>query len=362
MSADERRLALLWHTEDGMSPLAIATLLRRDKSTLTRFLVKKHVGKGRGRAKLLSPGAIAELVAHLEQLIKEADRQYEVTLRDLKEHSGCAASQKTIQRALHSLNIYFRPLRQKPLLTAEDVAARKTFADTYASKRAAWWLQHIHLHIDVKHFPVLLHHEARRRGASEGVRGAYRAPGQGLEAPYVKADRRMKFNPGARGVSVLAGVGQRKVLLWEYIDGHPWNSNTAAAMYVGPVAAALRKAYPNKRKWTVLEDNDPAGFKSRKGMAAKAAVGIQTFDLPKRSPALNVCDYALWAEVNRRMRRQERSWPAGRRETRRSFLSRLRRTALGLPTGFVQRSILNMKKRCQRLQAVEGGLFEEGGL
>ena len=125
MSADERRLALLWHTEDGMSPLAIATLLRRDKSTLTRFLVKKHVGKGRGRAKLLSPVDIAELVAHLEQLIKEADRQYEVTLRDLKEHSGCAASQKTIQRALHSLNIYFRPLRQKPLLTAEDVAARK---------------------------------------------------------------------------------------------------------------------------------------------------------------------------------------------------------------------------------------------
>ena len=42
-------------------------------------------------------------------------------------------------------------------------------------------------------------------------------------------------------------------------------------MYKGPVAVALRKAFPNKRKWTVLEDNDPAGFKSRKGMAAKGS-------------------------------------------------------------------------------------------
>ena len=195
MSDDERRLALLWYTEDRMSPKSIAALLRRDKSTLTRFLVKKHVGKGRGRLKLLSPADVADLVARLEQLILEADRQYEVTLRDLKAHTGCTASLRTIQRALHSLNIYFRPLRQKPLLTAADVAARKTFADTYASKRASWWLQHINLHIDVKHFPVLLHQEARRRGASDGVRGAYRAPGQGLEAPYVKADRRMKYNP-----------------------------------------------------------------------------------------------------------------------------------------------------------------------
>ena len=112
----------------------------------------------------------------------------------------------------------------------------------------------------------------------------------------------------------------------------------------------------------MLEDNDPAGFKSRKGMAAKSEARIETFDLPKRSPALNVCDYALWAGVNRRTQRQECAWPANRRETRRSFLARLRRAALGLPTHFVQRSIANMKKRCQRLAAAQGGLFEEGGL
>ena len=35
--------------------------------------------------------------------------------------------------------------------------------------------------------------------------------------------------------------------------------------------------------WKVLEDNDPTGYKSSKGMAAKAAAGIETLDLPKRS-------------------------------------------------------------------------------
>ena len=149
-----------------MSPKTIAALLRRDKSTLTRFLVKKHVGKGRGRLKLLPPVAVAGLVAQLEQLIRAADGRYEVTPQHLKAYAGCTASLRTIQRALHSLNIYFRPLRQKPLPTSADVVARKTFAETYVGKRASWRVQHINLHIGVKHFPVLFHQEARRRGCS----------------------------------------------------------------------------------------------------------------------------------------------------------------------------------------------------
>ena len=32
--------------------------------------------------------------------------------------------------------------------------------------------------------------------------------------------------------------------------------------------------------------------------------------MPKRSPELNVMDYAVWADVNRRMRKQEKKWKA----------------------------------------------------
>ena len=51
------------------------------------------------------------------------------------------------------------------------------------------------------------------------------------------------------------------------------------------------------------EDKDPTGFKARAGVQAKAAVGIKVFEILKWGPDFNVCDYALWAAVNRKMRR-----------------------------------------------------------
>ena len=71
-------------------------------------------------------------------------------------------------------------------------------------------------------------------------------------------------------------------------------------------------------------------------------------------------DYALWAEVNRRMRKQEANWESARRETRKAYLARLRRTAMRLPADFVNKSIGDMRKRCLRLKAAAGKHFREG--
>ena len=180
-------------------------------------------------------------------------------------------------------------------------------------------------------------------------------------APYVKEDKTLKNNTGARGVKVSAGVGGGRVMVWEYIDGRNWTGAVPAEMYEGPIRRALAKVLPTSRAWRVLEDNDPTGFKSGKGEAAKAAAGIEVFSIPKRSPQLNVCDYALWTEINKRMRRQERRWPKGAKETRAGYLSRLRRKALRLSKTFIDKSISNMKVRCQRLLVARGRHFEEGG-
>ena len=72
----------------------------------------------------------------------------------------------------------------------------------------------------------------------------------------------------------------------------------------------MRKAFPAhaakaRTKWCVLEDNDPAGYKSSKAKAAKADIGIVTDDLPRRSPDFNVLVYALWHAINLSMRAQE---------------------------------------------------------
>ena len=50
MSSEELRLAKLWYDEDGKTPLEISQLLRRDKSTITRHVVKRTLKQRDGRA------------------------------------------------------------------------------------------------------------------------------------------------------------------------------------------------------------------------------------------------------------------------------------------------------------------------
>ena len=68
----------------------------------------------------------------------------------------------------------------------------------------------------------------------------------------------------------------------------------------------------------------------------------------------------MWAEVNRRMRKQEANWESARRETRKAYLARLRRTAMRLPADFVNKSIGDMRKRCLRLRVAVGKRCREG--
>ena len=83
--------------------------------------------------------------------------------------------------------------------------------------------------------------------------------------------------------------------------------------------------------------------------------------ISKRSPNLNVMDYSVWAEVEKRMREQERKMPPGKREAREKFEKRLDKTAENLPKFSIYRAIGSMKRRCGFLSKAKGGLFEEGG-
>ena len=123
---------------------------------------------------------------------------------------------------------------------------------------------------------------------------------------------------------------------------------------------ALRRHYPRKRTHKVLEDNDPTGYKSGAGVAAKRASKIDVFEIPCRSPDLNPLDYSIWAEVNKRMREQERNWKK-KKETRDQYVARLKTTAQGLDRAFVDDAIGNLAVRCERLYKAQGGYFLEGG-
>lgn len=72
-------------------------------------------------------------------------------------------------------------------------------------------------------------------------------------------------------------------------------------------------------------------------------------------------DYAVWAEVEKRMRKQELRFDDSRRETRAQFEIRLDRTARNLPASFITKAIEDLRDRCKRLYEAKGALFEEGG-
>ena len=246
------------------------------------------------------------------------------------------------------------------MLTKADIKKRFTFAQKYKGKSRAFWRSHVQLRWDLKNFPVYGNAAARAYASHREVHSAYRQPGQGLDVAYVVVPKHLKYNTGIKSARIAGGVGKGRVLIWHDV-GKKWNGQVAADLYKGPVRDALRRAFPSKRSFKMLEDNDPTGFKSTKGEKAKKVAKISVFKIPERSPDLSVMDYAVWKEVTRKMRAQERRFKKSKRETRAQYLGRLRRTAIALPPTFVNKAIGNMKERCQRLYEAKGRHFEEGG-
>ena len=217
----------------------------------------------------------------------------------------------------------------------------------------------MHIHLDNHAFKVATTTAGRKLLAKRVVRGVYRKKSKSLRPGHVKPNSKLHLGLG-KGILKAGGVGGGKVLVWHTIEGS-WSGETAATFYTEVVRPALDNHYGARRKYCILEDNDPTGNQSNKGKAAKRAAKLEILALPKRSPELNVMDYAVWTAVERRMRAQEKKWPAGKQETRAEFVRRLDRVAWSLPKEFIDKSIGDLQRRCERLYEARGGLFEEGG-
>ena len=337
----------------------IATAVDRNKSSVYKALSPSWVAQKRGRPRKLTAKEVQRIISVIKAMVQRARGRWEVTMAMIKKKAKCQASTRCLREALKRKNIKFRRLRSKIQLSKEDRAARRAFALKYKGKPISFWQRQILLHIDVKSFPVYTTKAGRDVAAQRAVRGAYRLPGQGLDEAYVLAPKDARYHPGVKSVKVAGGVSPKKTLVWEQLKGK-WTGAAAAKLYRGPVQKALRREYPGKRKFSVLEDNDPTGWKSKKGIAAKKAAKIAVFRIPPRSPDLNVLDYAVWTEINKRMRRQERKFSKQKVETKQAYLKRLDGTARRLGEGFLRRSIADMKRRCQRLHDAKGGHFHEG--
>ena len=309
---------------------------------------------------MLSPAQVDKVEKTLSDLVDKADGRYEVTVAMVKRKARVKASERVVSEALHARGVYFRKMREKPILKPEHVEARYNWAKKHRGKSAQWWLRNIHVHLDNHHFKVATTHTGRCLLSRRQVRGVYRKKEKSLRPSVVKPSSKLRQNTGSRGVLIAGGVGGGKALVWHVVEG-AWGGEAAKKFYLDEVRPRLQKAYPEKRSFTLLEDNDPTGNMSKKGVEAKRVAKLKGFAIPKYSPDLNVMDYAVWAEVEKRMRRQERGWPAEKRETRHAFILRLARTARALPKEFVDKSIMDMQRRCKLVYEAKGGLFQEGG-
>ena len=194
------------------------------------------------------------------------------------------------------------------------------------------------------------------------MKGGYRT-GKDAVADYLVKPKGGSMKFPCKSVGVTAAVIKGRIRMWEYVKGH-WNADRAVEMYTGPLRAALSKAYPEvarnpRKRFLVLEDNDPAGYKARKSLRAKAEAGITTLDLPPRSPDLNVLDYSLWHAINVSMRAQEARFHKDKKETKKAYMKRLKNSALNLPGPVVKKAVRDMKRRLVLIKKAKGGLIEE---
>jgi transposase len=189
MTAAERDLARKLYHEKGKEPSEIADIFDRDHSTITRLLFVRKKAMKAGRKAMLTEAQVDNLVKRLDEMITKAKAKKEINVAALKRRTKCKAGEKTILRALHERGLYFHVMRQKPILTPEDVKERVAFAKKYKDKSADWWNEHVRLFIDLKKFPVYLTGKSRDYAARRRIRGVFRMKGkkgQGLNPGYVK--------------------------------------------------------------------------------------------------------------------------------------------------------------------------------
>jgi hypothetical protein len=132
----------------------------------------------------------------------------------------------------------------------------------------------------------------------------------------------------------------------------PWNGEAAAALYRGPLIETLRRLYGNKRRrFTILEDNDPTGYKSNKGKVAKEELKIDPIKFPKYSPDLNLLDFYVWSEIERRALLSK----AASVDTAAKYKARLRRIAKALPRDTVLKATAGIAARAKEVVQAKGG-------
>ena len=307
----------------------------------------------RGRKLKISPKVARSMNKVRKQLCKKAESEYEVRWQDvIKKSKAPKAHRSTAKRAFEraGLPVEWRRPREKPQRPPDVKNERVKMGGALAKRPGTFYTDKVDLIIDNKRFDTPTHEAARKYLKKGRVRGHLRLKSEGLKDEFTKPSKKKnRMNTGG-SVNVCAGISNCRIVLWEYLKG-PWNGASAVNLYQGPIMKALKKERGEKRSYTVLEDNDPTGYKSSKAVAAKRALRIKPVPWPRYSPDLHPLDFSIWEKVLDRVLAKK----VKGKESVKAFKKRLRLTALRLPSSEIRPSILALPKRAKAVVDAKGG-------
>ena len=139
------------------------------------------------------------------------------------------------------------------------------------------------MHNDNTTFVIARTGDMKKRLRTQRVTRHLRSPDEG-EMECVVLPRKSRSLIGIPSVNITAAVAQGRIIFWHENKGR-WNGAAAAAMYE-KLGDTLRDRYGDLPFFRVVEDGDPKGFQSGKGIRAKQAQKIHSWTLPPHSPGL----------------------------------------------------------------------------
>ena len=307
----------------------------------------------RGRKRLWSPPHTRKADKVRVDLYAKADGEKEIHWKDIITKARVPKVSSTTARRHFKeagLAVVARAPREKPSRDAKIKAERVKMCRAMSKKPSAYYTKDIDAIWDNKYWEIPRSAAAKRYKRQRKVRFHLRKRSEGLKPGFTKpGTKRSRVSPGA-SANICAGIIGNRIRIWYYLPKQ-WNGDEAAALYRGPIIKALRRYRGKKSSYKVIEDNDPAGYKSGVGKQAKRDLNIVPEVWPRYSPDLMPLDYSIWKLVENRM--DKHTPPAN--ETVEGYKARLKRTALRLPAELVKKVVAGIPKRAAAIVDAKGG-------
>ena len=217
----EHRLVKMM-AKEGIPWTKIQRITARSADTISNILKSKGVSKGSSAPVRFSAKDCDKVLKVTVAMVKKADAQSEVTMAMIKDKAGVKVSDRTVRSKMSDSKYAFFKLKEKPLLTDEDIVKRKTWTDAHKRRNRLQWVGTPHAIIDNKKFPKTTCRKSREYSARRSVRGAYMKKGSQPRRWLVKP-RNGSNTAKYFGVTVTAGVINGRIRFWHYVEGR-WNA------------------------------------------------------------------------------------------------------------------------------------------